>query len=75
MEGLCQLDSGTLFHSAVTSHSLWFHRPFVSTDCLLVSQTSPVLTGARAFGEGEVHTQDGLLVASFAQESMIRPLV
>ena len=74
IEGLSQTDSGKRFHSAVTSHSLWFHRPFTSSDWLLISQTSPVLTGSRAYGRGDVHRVDGQLVASFAQEAMVRPL-
>lgn len=74
VDGVSQMDAQRRFHSAVTSHSLWFHRPFTLADWLLVTQHSPVLTGARAFGRGDVFTADGELVASFAQESMIRPL-
>lgn len=73
-EGLSQADSTVLFHSAVTSHSLWFHQPFRADDWLLVDQCSPVLAGNRAYGRGDVWTVDGRLVASFAQESMIRML-
>jgi acyl-CoA thioesterase-2 len=64
----------TRFHSAVTSHSLWFHQPLRVDEWLLVDQTSPVLAGSRAYGRGDVWTADGRLVASFAQESMIRML-
>ena len=74
VEGLSQADATVRFHSAVTSHSLWFHQPFRMDEWLLVDQCSPVLAGARAFGRGDVWTQDGRLVASFAQESMIRML-
>ena len=74
VDGVCQADAQRRFHSAVTSHSLWFHRPFTLSDWLLVTQHSPVLAGARAFGRGDVFTTSGELVASFAQESMIRPL-
>lgn len=74
VEGLSQADTGTTFHSAVTSHTLWFHSPFRMTDWLLVDQVAPVLSGGRAFGRGDVWTADGRLVASFAQESMIRML-
>jgi acyl-CoA thioesterase-2 len=72
--GLSQADTGTKFHSAVTSHTLWFHQPFRIDEWLLVDQVSPVLSGSRGFGRGDVWTQDGRLVASFAQESMVRPL-
>ncbi len=74
VEGLSQADTGTKFHSAVTSHTMWFHQPFRMDEWLLVDQHSPVLAGSRAFGRGDVWTRDGRLVASFAQESMIRPL-
>jgi acyl-CoA thioesterase-2 len=74
VDGLSQADTGTKFHSAVTSHSLWFHEPFRLDDWVLVDQVAPVLTGSRAFGRGDVWTRDGRLVASFAQESMVRPL-
>jgi acyl-CoA thioesterase-2 len=74
VEGLSQADTGTAFHSAVTSHTLWFHAPFRMTEWVLVDQVAPVLSGGRAFGRGDVWTADGRLVASFAQESMIRLL-
>ncbi|HEX3706811.1 MAG TPA: acyl-CoA thioesterase domain-containing protein [Mycobacteriales bacterium] len=74
VEGLSQADTGTKFHSAVTSHTLWFHQSFRVDEWLLIDQVSPVLAGSRAFGRGDVWTQDGRLVASFAQESMVRPL-
>jgi acyl-CoA thioesterase-2 len=41
---------------------------------LLVAQHSPVAAGARTFGRGDVFTEDGELVASFAQEAMVRPI-
>jgi acyl-CoA thioesterase-2 len=74
VDGLSQADTGTAFHSAVTSHTLSFHAPFRMTDWVLVDQVAPVLSGGRAFGRGDVWTADGRLVASFAQESMIRLL-
>jgi acyl-CoA thioesterase-2 len=72
VDGLSQADAQVRFTSAVTSHNVWFHAPFRMDDWLLVDQHSPVLAGSRAFGRGDVWTQDGRLVASFAQESMIR---
>jgi acyl-CoA thioesterase-2 len=74
VEGLSQADTGTKFHSAVTSHTLWFHAPFRLDEWVLVDQVAPVLNGSRGFGRGDVWTSDGRLVASFAQESMVRPL-
>jgi acyl-CoA thioesterase-2 len=74
VDGVSQADTGRLFHSAVTTHSLWFHQSFRLTDWVLIDQVAPVLSGGRAFGRGDVWTVDGRMVASFAQESMIRLL-
>jgi acyl-CoA thioesterase-2 len=73
-DGVSQADSTVTLHTAVTSHTVWFHQPFVMNDWLLLAQTSPVVAGGRAFGRGDVFTEDGQIVASFAQESMIRPI-
>jgi acyl-CoA thioesterase-2 len=72
-DGISQADSTVTLHTAVTSHALWFHQPFRVDDWLLVSQHSPVVAGARAFGRGDVFA-GGELVASFAQESMVRQI-
>ncbi len=61
-------------HTAVTAHDMWFHRPFRIDDWCLISQHVPSVAGARAFGHGHIHDAGGNLVASFAQESMIRPM-
>jgi len=73
-EGVSQADSTVTLHTAVTSHSMWFHQPFQLDDWLLIAQQSPVVANGRAFGRGEVFTRSGEVVASFAQESMIRSL-
>jgi acyl-CoA thioesterase-2 len=69
--GVSQADSTVGLQTAVTSHTLWFHRPFRVDDWLLVAQQAPVVAGARAYGRGDVWS-GGALVASFAQESMVR---
>jgi acyl-CoA thioesterase II len=71
-EGWSQLDAHRSLRTSVIAHQIWFHRPFRIDDWLLLSQTSPVAAGGSAFGTGNVHTRTGELVASFAQESMIR---
>lgn len=73
VEGLSQADSTVALATAVTSHSIWFHQPFEVEQWLLVSQEAPVLTGGRAFGRGDVFSGTAL-VASFAQESMVRAI-
>ena len=73
-DGVSQADSTVTLHTAVTSHSIWFHQPFRADEWLLVVQDSPVVACGRAFGRGDVFTASGDLVASFAQESMVRRL-
>jgi acyl-CoA thioesterase II len=73
-DGVSQADSTVTLHTAVTSHALWFHQPFRIDEWLLVAQHSPVVAHGRAFGRGDVFTQQGELVASFAQESMLRQI-
>jgi acyl-CoA thioesterase-2 len=72
-EGTSQADTTITLHTAVTSHTLWFHQPFRVDDWLLVVQHSPVVAGGRAFGRGDVFAGSEL-VASFAQESMVRQI-
>lgn len=72
MVGLDQRGNGTQFTSAVTSHTIWFHRPFTTDQWLLLRQHSPVLAHGRSFGRGDVLTGDGILVASYAQEALLR---
>jgi len=72
LEGFNHSGNGTLFTSAVTSHTVWFHRPFRTDHWLLLRQHSPVLAHGRCFGRGDVLTEDGTLVASYAQEALLR---
>lgn len=72
MNGLGQRGNGTQFTSAVTTHTLWFHRPFRTDEWLLLRQHSPVLAHGRSFGRGDVLTESGVLVASYAQEALLR---
>ena len=72
-EGLSQADSTVTLHTAVTSHTVWFHQPFRVDAWLQISQHGPVVAGGRSYGRGDVFA-DGELVASFAQEAMIRRL-
>ena len=58
---------------ASLDHAMWFHRPFRVDDWLLYAQDSPSASGARAFNRGALYTRDGRLVASVAQEGLIRP--
>ncbi|MEH6583968.1 MAG: acyl-CoA thioesterase II [Halioglobus sp.] len=57
---------------ASLDHALWFHRPFRADEYLLYSMDSPNSFGNRGFSRGSFYTQDGVLVASTAQESLLR---
>lgn len=59
---------------ASLDHALWFHRAFRADEWLLYTQESPAAFGARGFCRGELYTRDGVLVASAAQEGLIRPV-
>jgi len=57
---------------ASLDHSIWFHRPFRADEWWLYDQGSPAAAGGRGLAFARVFTQDGLLVASVAQEGLIR---
>ena len=59
--------------AASLDHALWFLRPFRADDWLLYAMESPSAAGARAFTQGRVYA-DGQLVATTAQEGLIRPV-
>jgi len=57
---------------ASLDHALWLHLPFRADEWLLYAQDSPSAAGARGFCRGSFFTRDGRLVASTAQEGLIR---
>jgi acyl-CoA thioesterase II len=57
---------------ASLDHAMWFHRPFRLDDWLLYSMQSPNASGARGLAFGQFFAPDGTLVASTAQEGLIR---
>jgi acyl-CoA thioesterase II len=58
--------------AASLDHSLWFHRPFRADEWLLYVQDSPSMSSSRGFSRGSVFTTEGVLVASVAQEGLLR---
>jgi acyl-CoA thioesterase-2 len=60
------------FQSASLDHSIWFHHEFRADEWLLFVQDSPASSGGRGFNRALVYRQDGQLVASVAQEGLIR---
>ena len=57
---------------ASLDHSLWLHGPFRADEWLLYAQDSPFSGGSRGFARGQIFTREGRLVASVAQEGLIR---
>lgn len=68
---------GLSFHrgevkAASLDHAIWFHGAFRADEWLLYVTDSPWSGLARGFGRGQIFTRDGRLVASTAQEGMMR---
>jgi len=63
--------TGNLIMASI-DHAMWFHRPFRVDEWLLYSMDSPSSSGARGFARGSFFTRSGVLVASCAQEGLIR---
>jgi len=57
---------------ASLDHAMWFHRPFRVDEWLLYAFDSPTAQGARGLARGQIFSRDGRLVASTAQEGLIR---
>jgi len=76
------LETATLAHGishlsgkaqvASIDHAMWFHRPLRVDDWLLYAMESPSASGARGFARASVFARDGRLVASAAQEGLVR---
>jgi acyl-CoA thioesterase-2 len=71
------LPHGTTFLSnkvimASIDHAMWFHRPLRVDEWLLYALDSPSASGARGFARASVFASDGRLVASTAQEGLVR---
>jgi acyl-CoA thioesterase-2 len=61
------------FQVASLDHALWFHRPARADEWLLYVQDSPNAGGARGLIRGLVYDRSGALIASVAQEGLLRP--
>ena len=60
------------FQVASLDHSMWFHKPFLTDEWMLYQQDSPFAGGARGFSRGTIFNTKGDLIASVAQEGLIR---
>ncbi|KGD87451.1 acyl-CoA thioesterase II [Rhizobium sp. YS-1r] len=58
--------------AASLDHAMWFHRSVTFDDWLLYTQDSPSASGARGMTRGSLYTRSGALIASVAQEGLIR---
>jgi acyl-CoA thioesterase-2 len=58
--------------AASLDHAMWFHRFGRVDEWLLYVQESPTATGGRGLSQGRIYSRDGVLMASVAQEGMVR---
>jgi acyl-CoA thioesterase II len=72
--GMSQMDSHRTVQTATTSHTVWFHHDLALTDWVCFQQTAPVTGEGRSFGWGHLFDRHGTVVASYAQDAMIRYL-
>ncbi len=76
------LDTSTFAHGrsgfdrdiqmASLDHAMWFHRGHALDDWMLYTQDSPTTIGSRGFSRGFLYGRDGRLIASTAQEGLVR---
>jgi len=59
---------------ASIDHAMWFHRDLRMDDWLLYAMDSPSAAGARGLVRGKFYDRNGVLVASVAQEGLVRPV-
>ena len=64
--------SATIAMAASLDHAVWFHRPVRADRWILYAQDSPSASAGRGFARGSLFTQEGELIASVAQEGLIR---
>jgi acyl-CoA thioesterase-2 len=57
---------------ASLDHAMWFHGPARVDGWLLYACDSPVVSGSRGLNRGSIYTRDGVLIASTAQEGLVR---
>jgi len=58
--------------AASLDHAMWFHRPGRADDWTLYTQSSPSASGGRGLAAGRMFSTDGILIATVAQEGMLR---
>ena len=73
-DGVGQAQAHRTLSTGVLSHTLTFHEPLSAGEWLLLSHRSTHAGHGRCHGRANVFTTDGVLVASFVQDAMIRPM-
>ena len=59
-------------HSISLDQAVWFHHPFIFDDWVLFDMHSPISAGGRGMAQGSFFQRDGTLIASVAQEGLLR---
>jgi acyl-CoA thioesterase II len=65
--------NANLFYASL-DHAIWFHREFNIDEWLLYATDSPSASNSRGLSRGSIFTKDGILIASVAQEGLIRKM-
>ena len=68
-----QIDINKIFLASL-DHAMWFHRDFKADEWLLYTIDSPSASNSRGFTRGKIFNREGVLVASVAQEGLIRTM-
>lgn len=71
-EGVGQAMAHVSISTSVVAQTIDFHEPFTASEWLLLAHSSPYAGRGRTFGRADVFTEDGRLVASYAQENIVR---
>ena len=66
-----ELRKGKTFYASI-DHAIWFHRNFKIDEWLLYTMDSPSASNSRGFSRGSIFDRNGILVASVAQEGLMR---
>lgn len=67
-----ELGGGAPLDAASLDHAIWFHKPARADDWLLHAERAPVAAGGRGLSLGEIFDRSGRLIASVAQETLLR---
>ncbi len=72
--GVGQAQAHKTVSTGVITHTLTFHEPVMAGDWMLLRHSSPYAGRGRTYGRADVFSTSGVLIASFVQDAMVRPM-